>query len=72
MDAQHRIEVGLVRRELVDALEVVIAADDLVRHVEGRKELGGQLVARSGAREELVRLVRAHLGWGLGLGLGLG
>ena len=72
VDAQHRIEVGLVRGELVDALEVMVAADDLVRHVEGREELGGQLVARCGAREEFVRLVGAHLVWGVGLGLELG
>jgi hypothetical protein len=64
MDAQHRSEVGLVRGELVDALEVMVAADDLVRHVEGGEELGRQLVARSRACEEFIRLVRAN---GLGL-----
>jgi len=64
MDAQHRFEVGLVRGELVDALEVMVAADHLVRHVEGGEELGRQLVARGRASEEFVRLVRAH---GLGL-----
>mmetsp|Transcript_37820 Transcript_37820/g.96033 ORF Transcript_37820/g.96033 Transcript_37820/m.96033 type:complete len:301 (-) Transcript_37820:1-903(-) len=64
MDAQHRFEVGLVRGELVDALQVMVAADHFVRHVERGEELGRQLMARGRASEEFVRLVRAY---GLGL-----
>ena len=57
---EHRLEVGLVGRELVDPLEVVVPADHLVRHVERAEELRRQLVARRRAGEELLRLLRPH------------
>ena len=38
MRLEHRLEVGLVGRELVDPLEVVVPADHLVRHAERADE----------------------------------
>mmetsp|Transcript_24257 Transcript_24257/g.55801 ORF Transcript_24257/g.55801 Transcript_24257/m.55801 type:complete len:245 (-) Transcript_24257:525-1259(-) len=46
-------QVLLVRRELVDALKVVVAADYLVRDSERAKVFRGQLMALSGACEQL-------------------
>mmetsp|Transcript_57947 Transcript_57947/g.136347 ORF Transcript_57947/g.136347 Transcript_57947/m.136347 type:complete len:257 (+) Transcript_57947:142-912(+) len=54
------VEVGLVGFELVKTLQVVVAADDFVRHTEGPEEFGRQLVALSGAREKLSRLIGTH------------
>ena len=47
------VKVLLVRRELVNALEIVVAAHDLVRHTERAQVLSGGLVAAGGASEEL-------------------
>ena len=52
--AQEQVEVLGVGGELVDALEVVVAADDLVGDVERSQEVGGRLVADGGAGEELA------------------
>ena len=52
--AQEQVEVLGVGGELVDALEVVVAADDLVGDAEGSEEVGGRLVADGGAGEELA------------------
>mmetsp|Transcript_57787 Transcript_57787/g.135683 ORF Transcript_57787/g.135683 Transcript_57787/m.135683 type:complete len:301 (+) Transcript_57787:764-1666(+) len=48
----HR-QVGLVGIELVKTLEVMVAADDLVRHRERTEVFGRHLVALGGAREKL-------------------
>mmetsp|Transcript_3508 Transcript_3508/g.6415 ORF Transcript_3508/g.6415 Transcript_3508/m.6415 type:complete len:313 (+) Transcript_3508:763-1701(+) len=58
------VEVLLVRVELVQALEVVVAANDLVGHAEAAQVLRGQLVALGGAGKELRGLLGSH---GLGL-----
>ena len=58
VDAAEGLEVLLVRGELVDALEVVVAADDLVVRAEAAEELGRELVAGRRAREELRRVLR--------------
>mmetsp|Transcript_16867 Transcript_16867/g.39976 ORF Transcript_16867/g.39976 Transcript_16867/m.39976 type:complete len:305 (+) Transcript_16867:1062-1976(+) len=52
--AEEQLEVLGVRGELVDALEVVVAADDLVGDAEGPEEVGGRLVADGGAGEQLA------------------
>ena len=52
-----RLEVRGVRGELVDALEVVVAADDVVLVAEAVEELASHLEAVGGAREELLGLV---------------
>ena len=54
MGAQEQVEVLGVGGELVDALEVVVAADDLVGDAEGAQEVGGRLVADGGAGKELA------------------
>ena len=53
--AQVRLEVGLVGEELVDALEVVVAADDVELLAVAVEVLGRQLVALGRAREERAR-----------------
>ena len=53
---QVRREVLLVRGELIDALEVVVAADDVVLVPEPVEELADHLEALGGAREQLLGL----------------
>jgi len=45
VDGAEGLEVGFVGRKLVDALEVMVPANDLIRHAKGRQELGCQLMA---------------------------
>mmetsp|Transcript_38765 Transcript_38765/g.116501 ORF Transcript_38765/g.116501 Transcript_38765/m.116501 type:complete len:302 (-) Transcript_38765:368-1273(-) len=51
------LEIGLVGGEFVDALQVVIAADDLVGNSEAAQKVGGHLVAFGGAGEQFRRLL---------------
>mmetsp|Transcript_16554 Transcript_16554/g.32656 ORF Transcript_16554/g.32656 Transcript_16554/m.32656 type:complete len:381 (+) Transcript_16554:1173-2315(+) len=57
---EEHLEVGRVRVELVQTLEVMVASDDLVRHAEGPEVLGRHLVALGGAGEELRGLGGTH------------
>ena len=58
----HRLEVLLVGLELIDALEVVVAADDVEGHAEAVEVVAHQLEALRRARVELF-------GFGAVLGL---
>ena len=53
---QEQVEILGVGGELVDALKVVVAADDLVGDAEGSEEVGGRLVADGRAGEQLAGL----------------
>mmetsp|Transcript_60690 Transcript_60690/g.157812 ORF Transcript_60690/g.157812 Transcript_60690/m.157812 type:complete len:200 (-) Transcript_60690:315-914(-) len=56
MNAHEGLQVCLVSREFIDPFKVVVATNDLVWHIEGRQEFGGQLMALGCTCEELVCL----------------
>mmetsp|Transcript_64610 Transcript_64610/g.140648 ORF Transcript_64610/g.140648 Transcript_64610/m.140648 type:complete len:204 (+) Transcript_64610:1132-1743(+) len=61
----HQPQVGLhiclIGLELIDSLEIVVTADDVILHIKAVEKVTGQLEAGRGSREDLLRL-RAILG----------
>mmetsp|Transcript_22489 Transcript_22489/g.66002 ORF Transcript_22489/g.66002 Transcript_22489/m.66002 type:complete len:270 (-) Transcript_22489:365-1174(-) len=62
VDAAEGLEVLCIGGKLVDALEVVVSAHDLVRHAKGGEVLGRMIVARRRPGIQLGRALPARLG----------